>query len=95
MLELLSDRRSIRKFKEEKIEKDILDKIIKGALTSPSGKNTQPWNLIVVDEEEKLTKLGNLRGGASKPISNAPLAIVVIGETEATEIGRASCRERV
>ena len=85
MLDLLLDRRSIRKFKGQKIERDLIDTIIQGALTAPSGKNTQPWNLVVVDDKEKLNELGSLRDGASKPISEAPLAIVVIGAPEVTD----------
>lgn len=86
MLNLLENRRSIRKFKEEAVPKDLIDKILQGALLAPSGKNIQPWNLIVIDDKEKLSKLGSLRGPASKPISNAPLAIAVIADTEATDI---------
>ncbi len=86
MLDLLLNRRSIRKFKTQQIEKETLDKIVKGALTSPSGRNIKPWNLIVIDDKEILSKLGSLRGGASKPISNAPLAIAVIGDREATDV---------
>ena len=54
MLDLLINRRSIRKFKDQKVEKEKLDKILKGALTSPSSKNAQPWELVVVDDKEIL-----------------------------------------
>ena len=52
MLDLLMKRRSIRKYKNRKIEKEVLDKILQGVLTSPSSKNRQPWELIVVDNRE-------------------------------------------
>lgn len=86
MLDLLINRRSIRKYKDQKIEKEKVDKILKGALTSPSGKNIQPWELIVVDDKETLGKLAASRGGASKPLANAPLAIVVIADPELTSV---------
>ncbi|MDR7869286.1 MAG: nitroreductase family protein [Tissierellaceae bacterium] len=86
MLDLLINRRSIRKFKDQMIEKDKLDKILKGALTSPSGKNIQPWELIVVDDKETLEKLAASRGRASKPLSDAPLAIVVAAKPELTNV---------
>lgn len=85
MLDILLNRRTIRKFKDKEIEKEKLDKIIKGALTSPSGKNTKPWNLILVEDKEKLSTLGALRGPASNPIANAPMAIVVIADSDATD----------
>lgn len=86
MLDLLIGRRSIRKYKDKKIEKEKVDKILKGALTSPSGKNIQPWELIVVDDKETLEKLAASRGWASKPLANAPLAIVVVADPELTSV---------
>ena len=86
MLNLLMNRRSIRKYKDKAIEKEKIDQIVKGALTSPSGKNIMPWELIVVDDKEILSELGATRGPASRPISNAPLAIVVLADSEATDV---------
>lgn len=86
MLDLLMKRRSIRKYKDHEVEKEVLDKILMGALTSPSSKNRRPWELIVVDNRELLNKLGDSRGAASMPLKNAPLAIVVLGDPENSEI---------
>lgn len=86
MLNLLMNRRSIRKYKDKQIEKEKIDQIIKGALTSPCGRNIKPWELIVVDDKEILSELGTTRGPASRPISNAPLAIVVLADPEATDV---------
>ena len=62
MLDLLLRRRSIRKYEDRPIDRDILDKILLGALTSPSSNNRKPWELVVVVEKEKLSKLGGSRG---------------------------------
>lgn len=86
MLDLLMSRRSIRKYKDQNIEDEKIQKLLKGALTSPSGKNIQPWELIVVDDKEKLALLGDSRGRASRPLINAPLAIVVLADPNATDV---------
>jgi len=86
MLDLLMNRRSIRKYKDQEIPKEIIDKIIQGALTAPSGRNKKPWELIVVTDKDVLTKLGNARGPASWPIKNAPLGIVIVADPEATDL---------
>ncbi|MBU5257090.1 nitroreductase family protein [Tissierella praeacuta] len=85
MLDLLMKRRSIRKYKNQEIEEKILDKILQGALTSPSGKNKRPWELVVVNNKELLKSLGASRGGASQPISNAELAIAVLVDPNITD----------
>lgn len=86
MLDLLLKRRTIRKYKEQEIEKNVLDKILLGALTSPSSKNRRPWELIVVKDKEILEKLGETRGPASRPIKYAPLGIVIAANPDASEI---------
>ena len=86
MLDLLIKRRSIRKYKDQEVEKEKLDKILKGALTSPSSKGSRPWDLIVVDDRETLEKLAASRGGPSKSLANAPLAIVVVINPELSNV---------
>ncbi len=86
MLDLLMNRRSIRKYKDQEVPKEIIDKIIQGALTSPSGRNKKPWELVVVTDKEILTRLGNARGPASWPMKNAPLGIVVVADPEVTDV---------
>ncbi len=80
MLNLLMKRRSIRKYEDKAIERGLLDRILQGALTSPSGKNRRPWELIVVEDKEQLKKLGDSRGASSAPLLRAPLALVVISD---------------
>lgn len=85
MLDLLMNRRSIRKFTDKEVEKEKLDIILKAALTSPSGKNKKPWELIVIKDQETLRQLGASRGGASLPISNSKLAIAVVANPDVSD----------
>lgn len=52
--EALLNRRSIRKYKNQKISKEELDKILKAAVYAPSAMNLQPWQFIVIDDKEVL-----------------------------------------
>ena len=51
-LELVKERRSIRRFKLEPIPDDYVDKIIEAARWAPSGANSQPWEFIVIKKQE-------------------------------------------
>ena len=51
--QLISQRQSDRAFSPQRIEREVLDRIAGAALLSPSACNSQPWHLIVVDDEEK------------------------------------------
>lgn len=86
MLNLLMNRRTIRKFKAQEIEKEKIDIILKGALTAPSGRNIMPWELIVVTDKDVLANLAHSRGNASRHLAGASLGIVVIADPSATDI---------
>ena len=49
--EALLNRRSIRKYKDQKLSKENLDKILKAAMYSPSAMNLQAWQFIVIDDK--------------------------------------------
>lgn len=53
LLKVISDRRSIRKYKNVEISKDIVEDIINCGILAPSAKNRQPWRFIVLTGEKK------------------------------------------
>ena len=52
----LLNRRSIRKYKDQKLSKENLDKILKAAMYSPSAMNLQAWQFIVIDDRQMLVE---------------------------------------
>jgi nitroreductase len=51
--EVLESRRSIRKYKNEDIDDNVLLEAIKYGIMSPSAHNRQPWKVKVVKRDEK------------------------------------------
>lgn len=69
-------RRSIRNYIKKEVEKEKIILLLKAAMAAPTAANRQPWEFIVVNDDEKLNKLKcTLREGQY----NAPLAVVVCG----------------
>ena len=56
-LELLRNRRSYRKFKEQPVEAEKIEAIKKAALMSPAGKRCNEWEFIVVEDKATLQAL--------------------------------------
>ncbi len=52
--EALLNRRSIRKYKNQKINKEDIDKILKAAMYAPSAMNLQAWQFIVIEDKDVL-----------------------------------------
>ncbi len=84
ILDLLKSRRSIRRYKDKKIEQDKIDTLIKSALLSPSSRGTCPWGFVVVDDRQIIMKLTESKKHNIKFLDGAPLAIIVYADPEKT-----------
>lgn len=47
-IDVIAERRSIRKFKNTPVPRKMIEQILTAATQAPSGKNRQPWRLVVV-----------------------------------------------
>ncbi len=56
-LTLAEERYSVRKFTDEPLSDEIIDKILKAGHVSPTACNYQPQRIMVIKSEEALTKL--------------------------------------
>ncbi|MFY9175801.1 MAG: nitroreductase family protein [Caldicoprobacterales bacterium] len=86
LLDLLKQRRSIRKYEDKAVEKEKLDVILKSALLSPSSRGIRPWEFVVVTDKKVLEKLSQCKAHGSQFLKDAPLGIVVIADTQASDV---------
>jgi nitroreductase len=54
------ERRSIRKFRQERIEQDILERCINAARLAPSARNLQPLEYVLIDDPEMAKDIFNI-----------------------------------
>ena len=57
VLEAMKQRKSVRKFTEQKVSDEQIRKLLEAAMTSPSAVNKRPWHFIVVKSEENKKKV--------------------------------------
>lgn len=57
ILDIMRERRSVRKYKPDAIPEDVLFRVLEAARLAPSGKNLQPWKFIVVKDPVLKVKL--------------------------------------
>lgn len=50
-------RRSVRHFSDESVPKEVIDNILKVAISAPSGANKQPWTFCVISNLEMKKKI--------------------------------------
>lgn len=88
---LLKNRHSVRRFTDQKIEQTKIDALIEAALSSPSSKNTRPWNFYIVEDPEIISQLSQSKPRGGRFLKGAPLAIVVTGDQNKTDMWIEDC----
>lgn len=86
--DLIVKRRSIRKFSDRPVPREVVDRLLAEALTAPSARNTRTTRFLVVDNPELVARMADMRDYGSGFMKNAPLAIVVLGETSTSDLWR-------
>ncbi|WP_027701839.1 nitroreductase family protein [Metaclostridioides mangenotii] len=86
----IENRRSIRKYKDQAVEQDKIQRILETAILAPSGSNTQPWNFIVVTSKKTKEKLAEADHNQLW-MAKAPIMIVCVADinsriTDTTDI---------
>ncbi len=84
-LQIIKTRRSVKKYKDTPVEKELIDEIIQAGLCAPSGLNTQKTVILAVTNKEIRDKLSFLNAGKdpfkrSDPFYGAPCVLVVLAE---------------
>ncbi len=84
VLKTIYGRRSIRKYEERSVPREVIDELLSAAVMSPSAMNKQPWEFVVVTDrnvikelsdrvKKKLGTLGYLQRFAEKMTSREDL----------------------
>lgn len=84
MKEIFS-RRSIRKFKDQAVEPEKIDRLLRAAMQAPSAANQQPWEFIVVQEKGTLEKL-SLVSPYAKPVASSSVTFVILANNNVLKI---------
>jgi nitroreductase len=78
-------RHSVRKFLDDEISSIQIENLLKAGMQAPSACNQQPWEFIVIEDDEDKIAISNMHKFA-KPAENASKLIVVLGNLEKAKI---------
>ncbi len=82
-LRFLRRLRAVRRFAPQPLPQRVLDDVIEAARWTGSSKNSQPWELVVVRDRERLRVLATL-GRFAGHLAGAAAGIVLVMESPAT-----------
>lgn len=85
-VDLISTRRSTRKFTAEEITQEEVVSLMKAALMSPASKRSNPWQFILIDDKETLQKVAHCKEHGSAFLADASLGIVILADPLASDV---------
>ncbi len=81
-METINIRRSIRTFTDKVVEQEKIEKLLRAGMQAPSARNQQPWEFIVIRNQESKKELSKVHE-AAKPVELANVIILVLNRTDA------------
>ena len=81
LLEVMRKRRSVRRYTDEKITGESLEKILQAGLLAPSSRAIYPAEFVVTRDKAMLGMLAECKAGSAAMLRDADAAVVVTGDT--------------
>lgn len=96
ILEVIESRRSVKKYKNDMVRDEDIEKVIRAGMYAPTGRNQQSPIIIAITNKEvrdELSKtIASLRGVNIDPLYNAPVVLVVLADKSVnTHVYDGSC----
>lgn len=74
VVETIMARRSIRKYKDQIVPRDVMTQILECGINAPNGQNKQSWEIRVVDNPELLKEMSSTMAQAHPDLDSAMVA---------------------
>jgi nitroreductase len=58
LFEAIHTQRAIRRFNDDPVSDEVIQRLLEAAIRAPSGRNTQPWRFLVIRDAETKQKIG-------------------------------------
>ena len=86
LLRLAEQRRSVRQYTNEPVDRETIDKILTVAALAPSSYGQNPVEFVVVEDREQLSKLASCKRIGAPSVRIATAAVVVMADTTKGEL---------
>jgi len=83
--ELLTTRRSVRKFTDENISQETMDRLFELCRYAPTSMNRQGYYFKIIRDKQIMQQLSEVRGASSSPIKNGKLAVAICADPSVTK----------
>lgn len=81
----ITSRRNVRSYSRQPVSAEDLDRILEAGRRSPSSRNTQPWDFVVVTDREELRELARVWVGGGHVAGAAATVALVVNDDSGAE----------
>lgn len=81
LLDLMLKRRSVRKYIDDEIPNEKMNKILQAGLLAPSSRNLKACNFLIIENKETLKKIAQSKEHGASFLKDANKAIAVVGNS--------------
>ena len=85
-IELIQNRRSIRKYQDKTIEDEKIDFLVEALLRAPTSMGKNSWKFVVVTDTAVLEKLSTAKPHGATFLRNAALGIVICADPQISDV---------
>lgn len=78
-IQAVLSRRSIRRYTSQPVPQEVIEDLLKAAMSAPSAGNEQPWHFVVISDGKILNEIPKFHPYSSM-LSEASAAILVCGD---------------
>jgi len=86
MLEIMQNRRSIRRFTPEPVSGEHVRALLKAGLLAPSSMDKKPVRLVAVENPQWIAALAGCKNAGTSPLMTAPFAVVVSADSAVSDV---------
>ena len=91
MIDLIRKRRSIRSFTDQPLSQEQIRLLTEALLRSPSSRNINPWEFVLVDDRNLLAQLATAKQHGSAFLAGSALAVVVCADETKSDVWTEDC----
>lgn len=88
---VIASRRSIRRYTEQTVSREVLDRIVSNGLKAPSGMNRQSYELRIIDDPKLLEDISRSASPGSKSIFAGAPAVIFIAHGTSYDLSQVDC----
>jgi nitroreductase len=81
----ITSRRDVRSYAGQPVSPEQLDQILEAARRSPSSRNSQPWDFVLVTDREQLQELAKVWVGGGHVAGSAATIAMIVGQDPEAE----------